>query len=122
MDAIKCQRAISTFESFTENLPSNKLIEAKYVEMYHNLLSDIQNEIDEDISYFRVPAEEVKPYVKRRASSYNPRARNAEKPVYYTDKSYCDRPMFLIRLNGAIKFLNAFLSEPDTPRLIGFVS
>jgi hypothetical protein len=115
MDEIALRKALATFRAFVDNLPKGHWIEEKYVALYHALLSDIQAQTHQDLSYFRIPDSEL----TRRASGGSQNEYGDFQP-WYTSNRQCDRSMFLIKLNGAMNFIASFLADPGK-RIIGFV-
>ncbi len=113
MDEIQLRKALSKLQSFVDHFPSGD-IEAKYVDTYHLLLSDIQNETGQDLNYFRIPTDEVR---HRNAGGYTDDY--GQWVDVQSDHSMCDREMFMINLHGAINFINSFTREARR-RQIGF--
>lgn len=109
MDEMTLRKALSLLDSFTTQLPEAD-IEEKYVKMYHQLLSDIQNETKHDLSYFFIPPEELKP--TDTAGTNAPFRRQGRSESRFSEERYCDRARFLIALKGVVNFINSFILYP----------
>ena len=114
MDDNKLRKALAMLRSFNDNLPKGR-IEEKYVTLYNDLLTELEQQTGHDLAYFQVPSSEI--YEEIVSTSFNEwgQALNA-----HSTGRYCDRSMMQIKLQGLLNYLNSFL--PDTPakRIVGF--
>jgi hypothetical protein len=106
MAELNLKKALAQLHAIRDELPKGS-IEEKYVVLYHASLADIQKEIGHDLSYFFIPSEELKRHVTSRPGPRIGRYGGGE-PTY-SKVRYCDRPRFLIALQGAINFIDSLL-------------
>lgn len=78
-----------------------------YVELYHDLIYDIQNEMGQNLSYFEIPSG----YLKQKSAPIRDNYGEVQEPA--TGESYCEREMFLIKLKGAINFINSLILDKN---------
>jgi hypothetical protein len=109
------RKALAMLRSIADELPKGD-IEERYVSLYHKTLTDIEGQTDHQLDYFRIPDAELKHRVT--STGRGPRGTGPPENTYSTAR-YCDREMFLIKLNGALHYLTSFLTEPQK-RIIGF--
>jgi hypothetical protein len=108
-DGKKLLQAIVELNALKNGLQPQGRIEDKYVRIYHQALTDIQNTIRRDLSRYSIPPEELKP---RMTSGATPRiGRRAGSPARYSSETYCDRDMFLLKITSAISFINSLIVD-----------
>lgn len=109
MADMKINKALAQLQALRDELPAGD-IEEKYVDLYHASLIDIQDEIGQDLSYFRIPPEELKHHVSGRMRAPRIGGRpSTGGGISYSTERYCDRARFLIALKGAINFINSLI-------------
>lgn len=104
----KLNNAIARLHALIDRVPEDD-IEEKYVNIYHQTLTDIERETRRDMARFRIPPDEL----RTRITSYGaPRIGNrpGAKPTYSKER-YCDRAIFLIAIDNAI---NSLKDDPPT--------
>jgi hypothetical protein len=116
MDEIALRKALVTLQPFAANLPKGVHIEKKFVDIYHSLLTDVARETGHNMDYFRIPDAEV---TIREAGGVRDLHEGWEQ--HYTEHPMCDRAIFMIKLDGAMRFIASLLEDPGK-RIIGFVS
>jgi hypothetical protein len=104
-DMIKLRQALARLKALQEYLPDEDEIEEKYVTDYHALLDTIQAETRQDFSRFRVPEREL----TRRERVMGIDFFGGDARTGFSPELYCDRPVFLIGLKGAMHFIDSFL-------------
>lgn len=112
MDINKFNQAVSKFGAFADSLPTSREIQPNYIALYHRLLTDIQTELGQDLSYFKIPQSEMKLESEGDFDEWDEWQQTGTKAV-------CERAIFLTHLNGAIGFIDTLVA-PDKPRAIGF--
>ena len=105
------QQALSQLHAFNKNLPTNGDIEAKFVTEYHGIVARIERETGHNLNSFLITSSEIDHHVShipaRRRGSFvlgEPRY-TVPASTRYSEKRYCDREVFLMRLHGLIDFL-----------------
>ena len=107
VDERKIRAAVSMLRAIADELPDDD-IEEKYVEMYHENLTDIQDETEHDLSRFFIPTSEL--HHRNKLTGHRNRFGGFETAPSMV--RYCDREMFLITIKGAIHYLNSWISLP----------
>lgn len=104
--SLELQQALAHLHSFSENLPNNTDIKEQFVTEYHNILTRIEKESEQDLTTFRVSPNEVRYHETRHPASRRI-GRDPFSPAHvtYSQHRYCDRAVFLTRLHGLIKYL-----------------
>jgi hypothetical protein len=107
MDEMKLRKALALLQSLADELPPRGDIEEKYVNIYHQTLTDIESETGQELSYFSIPPTELERHI---TSIPGPRiGRHGGGEPTYTQARYCDRARFFIGFRGAINFINSFM-------------
>ena|SRR5215213_3717418 len=125
MDEIKLQKALGMLQAIVNELPNGDAdIKDTYVNLYHRTLSDIQTELQCDLSEFFIPASELKRQVTSSPSGIRLpsqiRSQTRSSQVEYSQESYCERARFMIALKGAVNFINSLLTQEPAKRIVGF--
>lgn len=114
MDDNALRKALAMLRSFNDNLPHGD-IEEKYVTMYNDLLSEIGQQTEHDLTYFQVPDSEIHHEIV--STSFNEWGQPLNS---YSTGRHCDRSMVQIKLQGLLNYLSSFLPDSPARRIIGF--
>jgi hypothetical protein len=90
-EAKKLRDAREKLRTVRKRLPEGD-IEEKYVLIYHQALTEIQQDTGRDMSRFRIPPNELKPLVGK---------------VELSEEHYCDKGIFFITIDNAINSLKS---------------
>ena len=118
MDQTKLTEAYVRLHILKQDLADYGEIEQKYVQMYHEALSDLQNASGYDLSRYTIPASEIHQQVTG-WTQHRPARMRFENVPTYSDKLVCDATYFLVQINTVLMFFNLELQHPDQ-RPIGF--
>lgn len=111
MDETKLRSAMAMLQAIAEKLEGD--VEEKYVELYHNTLRSIQEQLGCDLSPFLIPANELERHVTSfRYGRRIPRIHTGP-DVTYSDERYCDEARFQIALTAAMNFISGHLQSPS---------
>jgi hypothetical protein len=110
MDLMKLRQALAMLNAFTASLPGGD-IEEKYVALYHKTLDDIHAQANQDLSYFRIPPDELEHRVTSFRRGPVLRHERGTPDKTYSKERYCDRERFLMALRGAINFINSITQD-----------
>ena len=116
MNELEFRKALVELQSFRQNMPDGD-IEDRDVYDYHHLFETVQNEMGLDLANFRIPLQRL----EQQVTSISPPTRfnRWQSKKTYTDSRYCDRDLFLRKLDAAIIYINGLLPQP-TRSPIGF--
>jgi hypothetical protein len=114
MDEAKLRPALAMLQGIANKLPKNGDVEEKYVALYNEALTSIQNELGCNLSAFVIPDSEFKHHVRsvKYYKTLRERRRNVPDRTYSQER-YCDRTRFDIALDGAMNVINGFLQSPS---------
>jgi hypothetical protein len=106
-------------QAIADRLPANGDIEEKYVDLYHNALTGIQEQLGCDLSPFVIPDSELEYHLTSFRSGYQPiRQRRKRLPDRtYSEERYCARARFDIGLSGAMNLISGYLQSPSPLKL-----
>lgn len=110
MNQIRLAEAYARINALKAHLPEAYVVEQKYVEEFHEVLSVLEQESCADLSKFRIPESEVRPRVIS--------VRRMRGSVTYSDRSYCERSFLMMRIDGILGFFSLQMATPKTA--IGF--
>lgn len=113
MNRIKFYQALSKFRAFADSVPNTLEIQPMNLQIYDELISDIEIEIGQDLAYFRIKPDHCKTVDE---GSHDDWGRWQKKDT----KLVCEQSVFLTHINGVIAYLNVLL-EPEKPQTIGFI-
>jgi hypothetical protein len=116
MDRTKLNLALHLLVSLKENLPVGD-VEEKYVELFHQALSELAALKEIDLDPLRIPNREL----KRLFTGVNrdPLAETVEE--LWSEGLYCDRAYFLTKLDASLTWFE-FEDQYPEKRPIGFRS
>ena|SRR6185369_16570112 len=116
MDDAKLRSALALLQEIADKL-SDGDVEEKYVELYHNALRSIQEQLECDLSPFFIPPNELEHHVT--SFRYGPRIPRIHTgpDVTYSDERYCDEARFQIALSAALNFISGYLQSPSPLKL-----
>ena len=117
MDETKLRSALAMLQAIAEKLPPHGDIEEKYITLYHNALTGVQEQLKEsgcDLSPFLIPDSELKHHVtsSRYYKTLRQRQQNVPDKTYSKERS-CDRTRFDIALAGAMNLISGYLQSPS---------
>jgi hypothetical protein len=121
MDEAKLRSALAMLRAIADKLPANGDIEEKYIKLYHDALTGIQEQLKEaglDLSPFFIPDAELKHKVT--VTRYYRTIRQRQQGVpkrEHSEERFCDRTMFDIALAGAMSLIDGYLQSPSPIRL-----
>lgn len=105
-DQKKFAVAYARLVSLRAKIPS--FLGEQRVKDYHSIVDALQEASGEDLSSFRIPAEEMKP----RIVAVHPRSyRGRPGHATYSDKNYCDREFFERQVNGLHYYIESARRE-----------
>lgn len=110
MDERKFRKALALLQAIADQLP-NGGIEEKFVSMYHTSLTTIQDETGHDLADFFIPTSEL----HRIQVLTGSRTRFGGFESAPSSERYCDRDLFVIKIKGAIHYLNSWIIHPNEP-------
>ena len=100
-------QAIERLQMIANHLPSGEVME-KYVDIYHQALSEIQPHTKDDLMKFCIPPEELKHHeIHYKATPNIGSRRGSPAHTIRSQDRYCDRAVFLMALYGAISSLRS---------------
>ena len=105
---LELKQALAQLHAFNDNLPKNGDIEEKFVREYHDILIRIERETEHNLNAFRIEPNEVDHHVIKIPSRRRGSFVFTSPGTKLSEKRYCDREVFLMRLHGAMKFLAGF--------------
>lgn len=92
------------------NLPVS--VEEKHVAEFHTILKLLFEATAEDTSVFRIPEEDVKPrLISVVRASFRAPGRST-----YSDKKFCDRNLFLRRIEAVYTYFNGIQGPAGKPK------
>jgi len=106
--SVGLKQALAQLRAFNDNLPRQGDVEEKFVTEYHGILTRIEKETDHNLDDFRIAADEVDHRFMTIPGGINPSSysgRRRPSSIGPSQKRYCDREVFLMRLHGVINFL-----------------
>lgn len=106
VDADRIARARARLKSFRDSLPQWHTLPQKYVDEFHELISDLGS-AGVDVRDFAVPDSAL----TRQVSSSNYITRE----VRYHPELHVERAMFLSRVDGLVEYLNRTSASRTTP-------
>jgi len=109
-DQKKLRIAAFRIEAIRRNIP--KEIPEERVEEYHRLIDELEAASDEDLSPFRIPADEVKP--KRVSIPIFLNGGPPPQPVF-SEKKYCDHNLFSRQIEGLWCCVQSIQANPSAP-------
>jgi len=110
MSQEKLLQSLAILESLKSNVPEQSIKE-RYVREFNENLMEIEQILNIDLSKFKIDTKDVKP----RVISYDP-----YRGKRYSEVKYCERELYLTKLDGAIVFISMLLKEP--PKEMGFIN
>lgn len=116
MDETSLLKAWARLHTFRQNLP-NGSIEETYVAEYHNILQALEQQTGHKLDDFLIPDAAL----EHKVSSFTPASRHNrfQAKTNYTRSRYCERELFLMRLDAAITFFG-YLTPEEGKKRIGF--
>ena len=109
MDEITLLKAWSRLQACRQNVPSDP-IEELYINEYHTILQAIEQLTTYDLRDFFVPGNALKHILT---------GRDAHGQIKYSTSRFCNREIFLMKLDAVITFFNTLIPE-DRRKQIGF--
>lgn len=107
---IELRQSLAHLNAFSENLPTTGHIEEKFVDEYDEILTRLERETGHNLATFRIMPEEIQHRVIQIPArirggfvSGEPR-RTTPASTKLSEKRYCNRNLFTMRLHAAINF------------------
>jgi len=97
-------KILARLTAVKKNIPTTHLVEKKYVEEFHDILSGLEKISGEDLQEFRVPNQEINPRVT--SISYGG-------GKTYSSESYCQREFLLMKIDGVLGYFTYLLQPSD---------
>ncbi|HZG52485.1 MAG TPA: hypothetical protein VEZ40_10145 [Pyrinomonadaceae bacterium] len=110
MDERKFRKALALLQAIADQLPDEG-IEEKFVALYHTSLTNIQNETGHDLADFFIPESEL----HRIRVLTGSQTRFGGFETAPSSERYCDRDLFLIKIKGAMHYVNSWVIHPSEP-------
>ena len=105
MSQIELFEAYSRLEGLKNNIPNKDSIRDNYVIDYHSILDLLEKITNINLSGFRVPSEELKPYQWHTGDT--------------TREKYCPRPVLMMKVDAVLMFFRFQMGDSEK-KPIGF--
>jgi hypothetical protein len=108
-DSKKLTIALTQLEVMRRNIPDD--VPEERVNEYHAIVADLESSLEEDLSAFRIPQNDVTPT----PISFRPAPYSRRRPatVRYSTTKYCDRDIFLRKIEGLTLYIQKRRPQPE---------